>query len=205
MQFEGCESEIGGGLSMQCKYAGQVIINEMSFSNCNCTNDGGGGGFYSSLDLEAQMTITGKIRVDNCHGNNSGGGQYLYVNGYGSIVNITGELEYKQCQSDSGGGLYANILNWAIVEINKASFTDCSCKKYGGGIFVNNSGTGQFIVSGLASILNCNSSLFGGGIYLEIYDSIVNFKPTEQILIENSTCDGSGGGIYCKIEKQGQI
>jgi hypothetical protein len=37
----------------------------MSFTNCNASI--GGGGFYSRLTNEAQMTLTGKSKYYNCH------------------------------------------------------------------------------------------------------------------------------------------
>ncbi|KAA6375109.1 MAG: hypothetical protein EZS28_029364 [Streblomastix strix] len=206
MQFERCTSDkYGGGLNIYIEYVGQITINEMSFDNCNTTQSGGG--FYSDIRSGAQMIITGKITFNNCccDAQGSGGGQYLSAYGPSSIVNITGELEYNKCEANYGGGFNAAIQNEATVEINKATFIDCSCDTFGGGMFLRTSSGGNFTITRKWTFTNGNSSHNGGGLYLEAENGTVNFNQNQQILIENCCCDGYGGGIYCSISYNGQI
>ncbi|KAA6380076.1 MAG: hypothetical protein EZS28_024397 [Streblomastix strix] len=193
MQFEGCRTQSnGGGLYLSCLDVGQITINDMSFSNCNSMY---GGGFYSDLDSGVQMTITGKVAFNDCNSIIVGGGQYLHVNGSNIIVNITGELEYKQCNAQYGGGLYADIFDNTLVEINKSTFKQCTCNNIGGGMYVQVQRYGQLTIS--INTRNCNSSQRGGGLYA--------FIAHGGKLILDKSCEfyqcnsGLGGGIYVWI------
>lgn len=74
MQFSRCKVEdYGGGMCIYSENAGQITINEMSFTDCNSTWSGGGG-FYSSLRSGTKMTITGKVTFDNCRVEGGTGG-----------------------------------------------------------------------------------------------------------------------------------
>ncbi|KAA6366975.1 MAG: hypothetical protein EZS28_037498, partial [Streblomastix strix] len=209
MQFDGCKSGgSGGGLYFYTFYIGQITINQMSFSDCNSTDSGGGA--YSLLGYGAQMTITGKMSFYDCHYQETergyGGGQFLEARIQQSLINVTGELEYNKCEAyNQGGGLHIVVQGNSTIEINKASFTDCLSNQDGGCIALLVYTGSQFTIYGTVSIMNCNSSRYGGGIYLEINNGIVSLNPTEQILIENCTCDGSGCGIYCSITNKGKI
>ncbi|KAA6369791.1 MAG: hypothetical protein EZS28_034682 [Streblomastix strix] len=211
MQFDGCKSDdYGGGLDIQCTYAGQTTINDLSFNNCNCSQFGGG--FYSEFDSGAQMTIIGKITIDNCLSTGSnrgyGGGQYLLANGSESVVNITGKLECKQCHTQYGGGLYADIQDNAIVEINKASFQNCISNRDGGGIFSNISSGGQLILDKSCEFFQCKSNGNGGGIYVLIDFSTqcsfvikdANIHECKALNSTNSSISysqtGFGGGLF---------
>ncbi|KAA6402816.1 MAG: hypothetical protein EZS28_001656 [Streblomastix strix] len=204
MQFERCRSdEYGGGLFIDCHLAGQITIKDISFTGCNSTSQGGA--LFSGLSSGVQMTITGKVAFDKCNSNNQGGGQYQELAGLGSLIRITGELEYKECASIFGGGLCIIVEDRSTVEINKASFIDCLSGYAGGGLFLQARTGGQFTITGTASFTDCNSSSVGGGIYLETNNGTVNFNPTEQILIDNCNSLQDGGGIYCWINNQGQV
>ncbi|KAA6390497.1 MAG: hypothetical protein EZS28_013976 [Streblomastix strix] len=196
IQFEGCYcDEYAGGLCIIGQQIGQITINDMSFSGCNSSIQGGG--FYSTISSGVKMTVTGKITFDNCNClEGQGGGQYLSTNDSNYKIIITGELEYKQCSATQGGGLFADIFDNALVEINKSTFINCSSIYNGGGIYSHIESKGQLTIS--INTLNCSSSQRGGGL-----SALIN--GSGQLTLDK-TCEfyqcqshGNGGGIYIQI------
>ncbi|KAA6368584.1 MAG: hypothetical protein EZS28_035889 [Streblomastix strix] len=165
-----------------------------------------GGGFYSTQGSGTQLIINGKIIFDNCTSSGYGGGQNLEASGSASVINITGELEFKQCHTSTfGGGLYASIRNKAVIEINNASFINCSANT-GGGLNLNLSTNAYFAIYGISSFTDCNCSLFGGGIYIMIDGGTVNFNQSSKVMFVNCRCSlQNGGGMYCSISNFGQM
>ncbi|KAA6390399.1 MAG: hypothetical protein EZS28_014072 [Streblomastix strix] len=208
IQCEGCYcDEYAGGLCIIGQQIGQITINDMSFSGCNSSIQGGG--FYSYTYSGAQMTIIGKITFDNCNClEGQRGGQYLSTNDPETKINITGELEYKQCSASSGGGLYSNIRNNAVFEINRASFKLCFSSQRGGGICTVIQSGGQEILNKSCEFYQCESNGNGGGIYVRIYDLSqckINIKDASihECRALNSTNtslsysqSGFGGGLF---------
>ncbi|KAA6388243.1 MAG: hypothetical protein EZS28_016231 [Streblomastix strix] len=216
MHFEGCTSKNGGGMYFLTEYVGQITINDISFTGCNSTSYGGG--LYTNMSQGAQLTIIGKLTYTNCYSSAEyvsvigdtymigGGGFYLCAFGAGTTVRITGEMEYKQCSSFGvGGGLNAYLKDSAMLEINRASFTDCLSINDGGGLYLQIMTGSQFAITGTASLVNCFSSNGGGGIGFNNEGGTVIFNPNEQILIENCNSEIIGGGIYCQFVSQGQV
>ncbi|KAA6387624.1 MAG: hypothetical protein EZS28_016851 [Streblomastix strix] len=212
MKFEGCTSNsyTGGGF-ITSQYAGQITINEMSFSNCSSYSQGGG--LHCNIRAGTQMTITGKILFDKCHKSGTGGGQYLSISGAETKISFSDGIEYNQCNASSGGGLYAAILNNAIVQINNVSFRKCSSSGDGGGLCATIQSGGQLILNKSCEFYQCEANENGGGIYIYIYikeqcsfiirDALIHdckaLNNTDQYFLYSYS--GFGGGLF--IESTG--
>ncbi|KAA6376549.1 MAG: hypothetical protein EZS28_027922 [Streblomastix strix] len=211
MNFEGCLSEgYGGGLCVQSQGVGQITINEMSFSNCNSTIEGGG--FYSEFIHGVQITFTGKITFDNCNSNGSGGG--IGFGNVGAIVNFntTEQILIYNCNSmHSGGGIYCQISDQGLVQVNNMKFNKCNSQNSGGGIYAYIDDGGQLILDKSCELYLCESNWNGGGIYIQIdFIEQCKFAINDAYIHEckalNSTNTslsfsyyGFGGGIFLGV------
>ncbi|KAA6399333.1 MAG: putative NEK protein kinase, partial [Streblomastix strix] len=213
MNFEGCLSEgYGGGLCVQSQGVGQISINEMQFSNCNSTIEGGG--FYSELLHGVQITFTGKITFDNCNSNGSGGG--IGFGNVGAIVsfNTTEQILIFNCNSmHSGGGIYCQIADKGLVQVNNMKFNKCNSQNSGGGIYAYIEDGGQLILDKSCELYLCESYWNGGGIYIQINFTeqckfVINDVYIHECKALNSTNtslsfsqSGFGGSLFLGVEE----
>jgi pilin isopeptide linkage protein/uncharacterized repeat protein (TIGR02543 family) len=192
--------------SIAANYGGGVFINGGSFtmnggciSNCTATgyNTGGLGGGVC-VKGPGKFTMCDSSEIKNCiakialnrNGGSLGGG--IYIEGKsetekaefvmkGGKVTGCNAVEY-------GGGAYAGSN--AGIYIENGTFSDCTAKKGGAGIFVASKGSLKTKEGSGLSIKNCKADGSGGGIYSQ---GNVNINGGEI-----SGCSASGGGgIYC--------
>ncbi|KAA6397675.1 MAG: hypothetical protein EZS28_006803, partial [Streblomastix strix] len=74
IEFERCISTVGSSaMVIYSRSTGYIHINQMSFRDCVGVN--GAGGLYINAMLDSEITITGKVSINNCtNGWGSGGG-----------------------------------------------------------------------------------------------------------------------------------
>ncbi|KAA6380443.1 MAG: hypothetical protein EZS28_024031 [Streblomastix strix] len=205
--FERCKGYQGGGLAIYLDNVGQFQMNILSFNECSSFGSGGGG-FDFQIQTQLQLTITGKCSFCNCSspsssvGSGVGGGLILSTWEQGSKLNFTGELEFDQCKANYGGGMYILIQQLRILEINNATFKDCSSNLDGGGLYMSIQYSGVIdIIS--SQFLNCSASNSGGGgLYCYIgSNQSVKFR---DLTFDNCSAV-NGGAIYSNINAGGKL
>ena len=178
----GCSAEYGGGV---CIYPGQTgELSQFSMSGgsiAGCVATTGGGGVYAYAE-ESVFNMNGTALIRDCRCGVRGGG----VRACGTFQ-MSGHAVIRNCTAES-----------ATQYI------------YGGGVFVNSSGS--FVMSEEAKIEDCqaisNSSKpsKGGGVYLT---NGTRFTLSGSAVIQNCKADNSvnpggtyGGGVMAAIVKE---
>ncbi|KAA6371391.1 MAG: hypothetical protein EZS28_033082, partial [Streblomastix strix] len=171
IQFERCESNIGGGLLIYlptgadyelCKLkfiychssnsgggiyntytnGGMMTLRELSFTNCS-SNINGGGYCVQFSELNCILEIIDS-NITDCSSEQCGGGIYAVFKQLGSII-ISGESRFKNCSAVDGGGIYALINTGSILQVeNQCSFSECKtngASGRGGGILAQITGS----------------------------------------------------------------
>ncbi|KAA6387372.1 MAG: hypothetical protein EZS28_017102, partial [Streblomastix strix] len=116
------------------------------------------------------------------------------------FINITGELEFEECEGPSGSGFFILLENHAVAEINKALFKNCIAWEYGGGFAALIRDESQLIFKGVAQFIQCSciSEIYipvgGGGIYSDINNGVLNIQDS---IFDTCNCSqpGTGGAV----------
>ncbi|KAA6380206.1 MAG: hypothetical protein EZS28_024268, partial [Streblomastix strix] len=199
----------GGGIYALVNSENSQLIFEdsITFERC-CARSGGG--MSMIIYNVGQLTITGSCLFKDCNSTDlrEGGGLQILSSGSGSKINITGQLEFKNCFAKNwGGGLNVDINSNANIEINNATFTNCSCEQSGGGLLANIQSGGQLILDKSCEFYQCESHMNGGGIYIWMNFALCSFiiknayfhdcKSLNSLNITlNYSQSGFGGGIF---------
>ena len=178
----GCSAEYGGGVCIYPGQAGELSQFSMSGGSiAGCVATTGGGGVYAYAE-ESVFNMNGTALIRDCRCGVRGGG----VRACGTFQ-MSGHAVIRNCTAES-----------ATQYI------------YGGGVFVNSSGS--FVMSEEAKIEDCqaisNSSKpsKGGGVYLT---NGTRFTLSGSAVIQNCKADNSlnpggtyGGGVMAAIVKE---
>ena len=155
-------------------------------------------------ELKSDINIEKNCNIEKTLHSAIRGGQVYFNNSQvnikgGLIQNSKNDSDIKQnlynneqigkkiAKDSQGGGI--NFINCNNIEINKLKIEKCNASK-GGAVFFNNC-TGNIS----DSIFENNfANGFGGALYIHNINS--NFKLINNIILNNITEEGSGGGIY---------
>ncbi|KAA6386019.1 MAG: hypothetical protein EZS28_018454, partial [Streblomastix strix] len=197
-----CYSRDGGGMYIDCSHQGDIQFFQFGCSQCSST--GKGAGLYASLRNGAQLTSTGQCIFQLCQSQGNGGGAYFDISGPLSKVNLTGiNQRITGCRANEGAGIYAVINNYAVVEINNESFTNCSSTESGGGLFASILDAGTINIKN-STFTNCNCTQPGSGgavsinqdVTSKIFISNSSFSNCKTLVNAQNSIYGWGGAIY---------
>ncbi|MBQ9041555.1 MAG: Cna B-type domain-containing protein [Eggerthellaceae bacterium] len=188
----------GGGLCHRITNSDQVAtcsttVEGCSFTNCDSTNQWGGGMRAETLTLDVTSTS-----FDGCDARWGGGGIYQARNSEGSTFTLDG-CGFANCtvwdtqdNYETGGG--AVNAKARVLDFKESVFEDCSAKNRGGIIM-----HADVKAAAEATIADCRLSGGevsegngqGGGIYFTMTDATL-IRTT----IENCSASARGGAIY---------
>ncbi|KAA6380812.1 MAG: hypothetical protein EZS28_023661 [Streblomastix strix] len=203
IQFVGCKSSgAGGGMYIESSHQGDIQFFQFNFSQCS--SSGKGAGLYASLRNGAQLISTGLCIFQLCQSQGNGGGAYFDISGSISKVNLTGiNQRITGCIANEGAGIYAVINNYAVVEINNESFTNCSSTESGGGLFASILDAGTINIKS-STFTNCNCTQPGSGGAVSINQDLTSkifisnsaFSNCKTLVNASNSIYGWGGAIY---------
>ncbi|KAA6360473.1 MAG: hypothetical protein EZS28_044000, partial [Streblomastix strix] len=199
-KLDQAQQQNGGAINAQLtQLLSNLQINTCLFFGCKALSNGGTLNLF--INYPKEITL-GNILFNQSESQNEGGAFWCSINN-GAKLTIQGGLDFQDCKtlSDSGygGALYASINgeNSQLIFQYFVTFLRCSGQT-GGGMFLRTLSGGNFTITRQWTFTNCSSSTSGGCIYLETNNGTVNFNPTEHIVMENCTCDGSGAIVILK-------
>ncbi|KAA6402598.1 MAG: hypothetical protein EZS28_001877 [Streblomastix strix] len=206
--FQNCSCyQISGGLRAWCITSGKLIkvAGLIEFDNCSSIEGSGGAAFFGLYD-ESTLEIN-KIICKDCKAI-QGGGVNMQL-GVSPHLIIKNQADFIRCESSrfAGGGLYIDCQeqDCDIQFLGVMNFIDCSASR-GGGLVITSFASNQIIMSNQCKFLNCSSfDGDGGGILLNFYRHPFQVQITGNIVFEDCSCSGNGGGMYIYSNQQGQI
>ena len=152
------------------------------------SSQGGGVGVYRAAKFEMNG---GTISGNEVKGN--GGGVYVSVSGKSTFTMNYSASVKDNTATNNGGGVYVESgtfnMNDGTISGNKAKNEKASNDTYGGGVYVNTSGT--FEMNGNASVKDNTADTYGGGVCVK--GGTFNMNDGE---ISGNTAPNGGGGVY---------
>ncbi|KAA6383163.1 MAG: hypothetical protein EZS28_021308, partial [Streblomastix strix] len=182
LQFENCNSDLGGGMLIYIQSSTTLDINKISFQYCQSNQSGGG--IMADIQIGGKLSISGISSFLNCVSQNGGG---IYSNINDGTLNIE-DTTFDRCtcsQPGNGGGIALYQGSSSIISITNSSFIDCktisnsSDQRYGwgGGIFIQTSVTAEnlnesnFIIRDLI-ITRCSAvNSIGNNLHIQSIDT----------------------------------
>ncbi|KAA6365041.1 MAG: hypothetical protein EZS28_039432, partial [Streblomastix strix] len=153
-----------------------------------------------NVESGGQVQVLGKLLFEE----NIGTSDILsiYCSGGESIIEITGEMSFKDCQN--AGALRVDIVNNGIAILNKLTFQNCVHEQWqskGGGMYASITTGGQLTLTQSALFKNCsslsNGAGLGGGMYIYVGNSNCLVQIIGEMTFENCSSLGQGGGLFC--------
>ncbi|KAA6358439.1 MAG: hypothetical protein EZS28_046034, partial [Streblomastix strix] len=187
--FDNCKSltEKGGGIYTEIS---QTIISPIQYDEIQmnqCQSDLNGGGFYAIITNQGKLSIR-KTSLNGCISKSGkGGGIYTEISGIGSLIQISDQVKFIECESQdnvgSGGGLCSIIEKSGKLSISQnCYFTDCKCTSgNGGGMYIEMKSLGVVNIQNQVYFSHCKAlqskqftppTGYGGAIFLLIYDNL---------------------------------
>jgi hypothetical protein len=162
---------------------------------------GSGRGAY--IDVGGSLDVK-NVTVEDVEASGSGGGLSI-TNGSGQSTIISGLTINKTTSTGSysyGGGAYISVrgpLNLTDVKIEGA---ETSGSYGGGGLYVENNGSGSTIISGLTINKTTSTGSYsnGGGAYISVRGPL----NLTGVKIEEAETSGNGGGLFISNYVAGQ-
>ncbi|KAA6371475.1 MAG: hypothetical protein EZS28_032998, partial [Streblomastix strix] len=143
LEFENCNSDLGGGMFVYIDEQATVDINQISFKDCSAQS---GGGLMTDIKNGGKFSISGISSFLNCESLNGGG---IYSNiSYGTLNIEDSTFDRCTCiQPGNGGGIALIQGTSSKISITNSSFINCktisntSDQRYGwgGAIFIQTS------------------------------------------------------------------
>ncbi|KAA6402890.1 MAG: hypothetical protein EZS28_001587 [Streblomastix strix] len=207
-KFEACTSTgIGGAVYIESSSNATIEVNKAEFTGCVAAD---GGAIQASLLTGSTLTITNQTTFKSCissAGSTSGGGGInVNVETNGKLY-IQDGVEFDTCTSASGKGGAGNAIvkGRSVVELNSATFKNCSSAN-GGGLYITLEEESQLTITNSNLFNNCTASGSGGGLYATVKDpdSKVIIRDNSKFNICKST-NGNGGGAYIEGTNQASI
>ncbi|KAA6375586.1 MAG: hypothetical protein EZS28_028887, partial [Streblomastix strix] len=206
-EFDYCSSQYGGGLSVDLLGGGEASISNSFFYQCEAYN---GGGIFVSILEGGYIIINESCYFFNCT-SFDGGGIYLEGIYYYNNIQITGQIQFEECQSSkgSGGGIYSYIFD-GTLNIEDTTFDNCTSSQPGDGgalALIQR----DFVIISItnSSFINCKTisnpleQSFGWGGAINIQFNITasnlnesNFLMRDLKFIECSAVNSIGNNIH---------
>lgn len=219
----------GGGFNVWALNSGTssadcwVTVIGCTFNDCQLTGTASNGGYGGGFRSTSVYTT-----VKDCTFSNSSaayGGGFSLSNGNAKMCEIYGTT-FNRCNANKqGGGVYSKALTMVIdnytygageapasvsagkyirnAENNiigrQTEITNCYAKNEGGGLFCekDNSNSSLTITGAVITGNTSNSNgVNGGGVYANMMQKVTITGAT----IENNSCKGAGGGLYCYVK-----
>ena len=188
-----------------------VIINDVSFVNCNASSSSSSNG--GAVNWLGESGVLGNCSFVNCSSRSYGGAVYWYDE-YG----VLGNCSFVNCSSSSSGGaVYLSELSFRCV-LGNSSFVNCSSSSSGGAVYwesyrgvitncsfadnaANRDGgavcwTDESCVLGNCSFVNCYSSRRGGAVYSLGESGVLGNCSFVNCKISSSSVYSYGGAVY---------
>ncbi|KAA6363178.1 MAG: hypothetical protein EZS28_041295, partial [Streblomastix strix] len=219
--FNSCESltEKGGAIYTEISETGinPILYDEIQLNQCQCKLNGGG--IYAIITNQGKLSIR-KTTLNGCIcKSGKGGGIYTEISGIGSLIQISDQVKFIECESQdnvgSGGGLCSIIEKSGKLSISQnCYFTDCKCTPgNGGGMYIEMKSLGVVDIQNQVYFSHCKAlqskqftppTGYGGAIFLLIYDNLditqnnINLKGA---LFNQNEAQNKGHSLFVVMSK----
>ncbi|KAA6378650.1 MAG: hypothetical protein EZS28_025823, partial [Streblomastix strix] len=203
VKFTNCScSREGGAICIpDSNVSSNINLNKIMIKDCTAS---AGGGIWVRINAGAIATLANYSSFTNCSSSSTtasgGGGLYSVVNGAGSKLTISDNIEFNKCTSKyHGGAVYIDSVTEQDVTISNCMIDECQAENQGGGAYIkSNLGANNKLRIINTYFRLCESKQEGGGLFADISTTTGQFVISSNSQFDQCKSTSKGGAIFIK-------